>query len=188
MTIDLEALGFTQEELQEKVIDKICKSILTEYEYSPEDGDWFEDSRVAKKLKAHIKERVDVAIERIAMQHIYPNVDTLIENVTLQKTTKWGESVGDPMTFKEYLTQRANQYLVEEVDMSGNAKSKGSFSGGKSQTRITYLIDQHLGLSIQSALKSALANLEEKLTGGIQGTIKLQLEELAKTIKIVVKP
>lgn len=188
MSIDLEALGFTREELQEKVIDRICKQFLGNYSWD-EDGerDW-EDSLFAKKLQQRVKDQVDTSIDRLAQQHVLPNVDRYIENVTLQETNRWGEKRGTPMTFKEYLAQRAEHYLTEKVNHRGEAKreSDSSYFDGK-QTRITYLIDQYLSYAISSALKSALDSIDKTLTNGIQGTIRAQLEALSKNVQIVVK-
>ena len=60
--MQLEELGFTQEELQQKVIETICDRLLNTTT-ADEDGEPFiRPSTLQTKLDAVIKERIDVAV------------------------------------------------------------------------------------------------------------------------------
>lgn len=185
--ITLESLGFTQEELQERVVAKLCEQVLRSAGYD-EDGDEYSvDSKLAKTLERRVKEHVDVTINGMAEKHVLPNVSTYIENLTLQATNRWGERNGTKLTFIEYLTQRAEAYMQEEVDFQGKPKGADSYSWKGTQTRLTHMVHQHLHYSIESAMKTALQTANSAIATGIQDTVKLKLAEITKSLQTTVK-
>ena len=189
MNLDLQALGFSKEELQQRVVDQVAKSILesTEWDYDS-DSEYSVDSKLAKTIKKRVLDHVDATINEIAAKHVLPNVATYIENLTLQATNKWGEKTGAQMTFIEYLTQRAEAYLNEQVDFQGRDKaSADSYSWKGTQTRITHLVHQHLHYSIETAMKNAMQIANGAIASGLQETVKVKLGEIAKAIKVEIK-
>ena len=185
MNIDLAALGFTKEELQDRVIDQIVQSVMYG-RYSDEDGDeTFRDSRFKQELDKRVQARIDDTINALAEKHILPNVSAYIEELTLQQTNQWGEKKGAPVTFVEYLVQRAQAYMQEQVDHDGKdkASSNSSYWSGK-QTRITYLINNHLHYSIESAMKNALQVASGEIARGIHETARVKLNEIAASMKV----
>lgn len=95
-SIDLDAIGITAEELQERVVDRIAERALGDDDFSP-------GSPLKRQIDKEIQERIDLAVTEIADKHILPNVSEYIETLTLQETNKWGEKKGEPITFVEYL-------------------------------------------------------------------------------------
>jgi hypothetical protein len=188
MSIDLQAFGITNEELVNRIVDKISKDMMTSISFDEDDGEYRSKSDIAKKLDALIKQTVDEKVASLAEKHVLPNVNTYIENLTLQATNKWGEKTGQKMTFIEYLTKQAENYLVEPVNYEGKSKEEcGSYSFTKSQTRITHMIDKHLHYSIETAMKNALASANSAITEGITETVKIKLTEIVSKIKTEVK-
>jgi hypothetical protein len=187
MNIDLAALGFTKEELQDRVIDQIVQSVMYG-RYADEDGDeTFRDSRFKQQLEDRVQNRIDETINALAEKHILPNVSAYIENLTLQQTNQWGEKKGASITFVEYLIQRAQAYMQEEVNFQGKTRAEDSGYGwNKAQTRITYLINNHLHYSIETAMKSALGTATNEIAKGIHETTRIKLNEIAATMKIAV--
>jgi hypothetical protein len=189
MELSLEALGITTEELQDRVIDKIVGRILTNREWDYETEEEYEsNSDFARKLKKRVQEMIDQKINDMADKHILPNVSQYIENLTLQETNKWGEKKGESVTFIEYLANRAEEYMREEVDLDGKGKGEQasySWSGSK-QSRITYLIHRHLQYSISEAMKNALKIANASIADGIQETVKMKLAEVVNGIKLSV--
>jgi predicted metal-dependent hydrolase len=185
--ITLESLGFSQEELQERVVGRLCEQVLQSTGYD-EDGDEYSvDSKLAKTLERRVKEHVDATINAMAEKHVLPNVSTYIENLTLQTTNRWGERQGKPVTFIEYLTQRAEAYMQEEVDFQGKPKGADSYSWKGTQTRLTHMVHQHLHYSIESAMKDALQIANSAIATGIQETVKRKLAEVSAALKAEVK-
>lgn len=189
MSIDLAALGFTQEELQTRVIDQIVERVLTGV-YFDEDGDEvLRSSRFAAELNKKIQERIDTTINAIAEKHLLPNVGTYIENLVLQRTTSWGEKQGEPYSFIQYLIHRAEVYMSQDVDRNGRSAEEcrqRSDSFYKAGPRVATMVDQHLHLSIETAMKQALANANSQIAGGITSAVKSSLEEITGKLKVAV--
>lgn len=189
MALDIESLGFTKEELQERVIERICRQVLESTGYDPDSGEEYPvESTFKRAVDQRVKETINTSINELAEKYVLPNVAQYIENLTLQATNKWGEKVGEPVTFIEYLTQRAEAYMQEKVDFQGKSKDENNgYSFNGTQTRITHLVHQHLHYSIETAMKQALAIANSSIASGIQETVKLKLDELSKNLSVQVK-
>lgn len=189
MSLDLAALGFTQEELQTRVIDQIVERVLTGVYFDEEGDEVLRSSRFATELNKKIQDRIDTTITAIAEKHVLPNVSNYIENIVLQRTTSWGEKEGKPYSFVEYLIHRAEVYMSQDVDRNGRSAEEcrqRSDSFYKSGTRVSAMVDQHLYLSIETAMKQALANANSQIAGGITSAVKSSLEEITSKLKVAV--
>ena len=186
MGLSIEELGITKEELIEKVVEKISESTLSEISYDEDGNAETQVSRFHEGIKKLIKARIDTKINEIAEAHVLPKVSSLVENIVLQETTKWGEKVGEPVTFIQYLTKRAESYLQEYVDYQGKSKEEAGYGWSKSHTRITHLVNAHLHYSIKTAMETALKNVNSAIVKGIEETVKIKLEEAQKALKISV--
>ena len=183
-TFDLESIGLDPEELQERVIERIADQALTSIGIDEWGDEHDRPSSLSAKLDKRVKEHIDNAINRLAEEHVLPNVSTYIENLTIQETNKWGESKGKELTFIEYLVERAEAYLREQVDHSGKGKGEsGSYSWHGCQTRITHLVHEHLQYSISSAMKDALKVANGAIAKGISETVEIQLAKIVKGVK-----
>jgi hypothetical protein len=188
---ELESLGITKEQIIERVIEACADRIMTDCGLTDEDGNprsCQENSPLAIKLKAIVKERIDAGLAQVVDKHILPNVTQYIENVTLQETNKWGEKRGSLVTFIEYLTGRAEAYLTEKVDYQG--KSQGESQGYSwigSQTRITHMVHEDLHYSIATAMKKALEIANSAIATGIEETVRIKLQEVCKSLQVKVK-
>jgi len=188
MGLDIEALGFTQEELQERVIDRICETLLSSIAYDHDsDSEWPIESKFQNAIKKHVENKVQETINKLAEKHVLPNVAQYIENMTLTKTNQWGEKVGASKTFIEYLTDQAQEYMNEKVDFQGKTKQEqGGYSFNGTQTRLTHLVNSHLHYSIESAMKEALSIANSSIATGIQETVKVKLADISKALKVSV--
>lgn len=188
MSIDLKSLGFTQEELQERVVTRIADEVMTDRVYDPESDDEYErHSKFRNDLQARVKARIDEKVDELAKKFVLPNVSEYIETLTLQETNRWGEKTGKTMTFIEYLTARAEAYMQETVNYDGKTKAENeSYSWSGTQTRITHLVHQHLHYSIERAMKDALSIATNSIAKGIDETVKIKLAEIASTMKTTV--
>lgn len=181
--IDLAALGIKPEELQDRVIERICEKVLSGVSYD-EDGACEVDSSFKRKLDARITAHIDGAITALADKHVAPGIAALLEGLTLQQTNQWGEKRGEPVTFIQYLTKRAEAYFTEDVDYNGKPKGTDSYSWNKYSTRGAWMINQHLSHSIETTMKTALANANSQIAGGIEKAIKHELNEILTKVKV----
>lgn len=139
-----EALGISKKELQDRVVDRLCSEITDD---------------LYTKLQKQTQEYADKKVADLANKHVFPNINALIEDLTLQKTNQWGEKVGEKVTFIEYLIKQAEAYMNEPLDSQGKTREENPFQWQKKQTRIMYLINNHLHNSIESAMKNAIIAL-----------------------------
>jgi phage terminase small subunit len=184
--IDLQALGFTKEELQERVIDQIVERVLTGVYFDEEGDEGIRDSRFKQELDKRVKARIDDTINALAEKHVLPNVAQYIENLTIQQTNQWGEKTGASVTFVEYLVGRAKAYMQEEVNASGKTREEDSYGFHVKQTRITYMIHQHLHHSIETAMKDSMKLATGEIARGIHETTRHKLNEIAASLKVTV--
>lgn len=183
MELNLESLGFTKEELQQRVVDQLCRELMSNLGY--EEGEPYPiDSEFGKKLKAVVKTHIDDTIQNIAEVHIFPKISEYIENLTLQETNKWGERKGQSLTFVEYMVQRAEAYMTEKVNYEGKSKdaSYGSWTG--TQTRLSHLIHKYLHYNIENAMQTALKDANSHIVKGLEETIKIKLKEISNSLKV----
>lgn len=191
--MDLTELGFTKEEIEEKLLARmssdVLRSLRCDLDEDGEEHSYSENSPLAKKLEERIRARIDKKVEEVAEEHLLPRIIGNVESFTLQATNKWGEKKGEPLTFVEYLVKKADDYIRESVDYDGKAKGdKGSSYQWKgTQTRISHLIHNHLHYSIESAIKKTLVDANSILTEGIAEAAKIKLSEISDKLKITVK-
>lgn len=182
----LQTLGFSIEQLQQRVVDQICDTLLSR-KHEEEDGEtgFYGDSEFKRKLDTEILKRINETISALAEKNVLPNVAEYVENLTIQETNKWGEKRGESVTFIEYLTQRAQAYMQEKVNSEGKTKQEnGNYSWYEKQTRITFLIEKHLHYSIEKAMKEALSVATGEIAKGIHETSRLKLNEIAASLKV----
>ena len=178
----LQELGFTKEELEQKVIQKIADDLLLEYGYDSETGATEADhSPLARKFHEIIKKHVDRQINKMAEEYVVPRVREIIESVSLQQTNQWGEKQGTSKTFVEYLTESAQAYLMQPVDYEGKPDSGYS---NKNQTRLVHLVHKHLHYSIENAMKAAVEQVKAAIGPALQKTCELKLNEIASSLKV----
>ncbi|TPK14131.1 hypothetical protein [Mesorhizobium sp. B2-5-11] len=187
--ITLESLGLDQDKLAEKLVDRLAQNMLTSigYDEDGEDGeDWFGTSPFAKKLNTLVKARLDQVVNDLADKHVLPRVNEMVETLVLQRTNQWGEKVGNPVTFKEYLCQRAEAYMQEEVSYEGKPKGTDSFSWRAQGTRVAYMIDKHLHYSIESAMKDAFQSVNTSIAKGLEVATKQAISDVTSKLKVTV--
>lgn len=189
MNITLDSLGISKDSVEEKLIAHLAQEVLTEIQYDhDDDSEYRAKSALAKKLDTIIKQHIDTTINALAQKHVLPNVSSYIENLTLQTTNQWGEKRGQPVTFIEYLTQRAEAYMQEKVNYEGKSKDEaGAYSWSGTQTRITHMVHTHLHYSIETAMKQALLIATSGIAAGLQETVKTKLTEVSQKLRMEVK-
>jgi hypothetical protein len=187
MEISLESLGITKEDLQEKVIDRLCEQLLSETGFDEDGNPEPRESSFHRSITEKVKKHVADTISAIAEKQLLPNVTSYIESMCLQEASKWGEKVGKPVTFVEYLVARADAYIKEEVDYHGKTKAEDSYNWRKNTTRISYLINEHLHFHVEKAMVESLGIAVKSVKESLEGAVKLALEKVKVTVKTDVK-
>ena len=183
MATAITELGFTKEEIEQKVVNKIAEELMTEYVYDDEEGERPESTRLAQHFRDVVRKRLDRELERLCETYIVPNVRQIIESVTLQKTNDWGEKIGESQTFVEYLTKSAQDYLSQPVDFEGKPTTRNSYNRNE-QTRLVHLVHRHLHYSIETAMSNAVEIVKGAIQPALEETVKLKLSEIAGSMKV----
>jgi hypothetical protein len=188
MALDLNELGLTQEDLQQRVVDRLCDRLLSR-EMAGEEGDiYLGDSNLKHLLDKAIQQRIDAAMNAVADKYILPNATQRIESLMLQETNQWGEKKGQPLSFTEYLIKRADAYMQEKVNYEGKSKDEANgYSWDGKQTRLTYIMHRHIQHHIGIAMKEMLGGGLEQLGKALEQTCQLQMRDLTHKVMESIK-
>lgn len=186
MEFTCEQIGITQEELQERVVDGLVERILG---HPVEADEGYVHTTVMNEAQARVVAAINAKVDAIAAAHILPRVEAMIEGLVLQQTNQWGEKKGEPVTFVEYLIERAEQFIKAPVDFEGKAKDDKGYCGSwkPSTSRIAFMIERHLQYSIETALDTVLKDANSKLAEGIEQAVKIKLNEISLALKPSIK-
>lgn len=181
----LEMFGFTREELQDRVVEQIAEQVMRGVSLDEDGNEYQRDSSFSNRLKTKIQERINTTIQALGEKHVLPNVTAYIEKLTLEETTKWGEKKGNPVTFIEYLANRADAYMRDLVDYEGQSKDekRDSYGWSGKQTRVTYIIHKHIQYSINTAMEKAVKSVDDQIAQGIAKTVEIELANILAKLK-----
>src|SRR3990170_2820035 len=94
----LENIGLTQDEIQKRVVNAITAQCMTAVfrGYGPDGEPCDEESpnALAKLIHIRIQKLVDAKLDSLFAKYILPAINTYVDNLCLQETTKWGQKKG----------------------------------------------------------------------------------------------
>jgi hypothetical protein len=180
--------GMSKEELATRVVEHVAAQLLVRDAYD-EDGEpcGTQSTQFERALQQRIKDHLDAEVGRQAEKHVLPKVTDMVERLVLQKTNQWGEKTGKPVTFIEYLVERAEHYLTEKVNHNGKTREEDSYSWRENTSRISYLVHKHLQYSIKIAMEEAVSEANKSITGGLEKAVKISLQQVIDKLKVQVK-
>lgn len=186
MSINLEDLGISKEDLAERVVESIAERYVNDTSFD-EDGNpgYTKPTKLAERLKALVAERIDAGLKKVIDEHILVDAEGYLKTMMLQETNQWGEKKSGPYTLIEWLQKRAVTYLTEQVDSSGRDKASVGYNWAPSQTRLTHIIHQYFHYHIQGTLEAVVQDANKQIAGGIQGAVEASLNDILTKIKIV---
>ncbi len=187
-TATLEALGFTKDEIAERIIDRAVQQLLHAEDYDEDGHSYGVPSSFASAIDKVIRDKLDEAVIKAGDEVIAPKIASLIDDHVMVRTNEWGEKKGEPVSFTEYLVQRAEAYMAEEVNYDGKAKGQSdSYSFRKFGTRVAYMIDKHLAFHIEQAMAAAVQNAHSTIASSLNDAVKIAISNLQVHLKTEVK-
>lgn len=187
-TATLEALGFTKDEIAERIIDRAVQQLLKAEDYDEDGHSYGVPSTFATAIDKAIRQKLDEAVVKAGDEVIAPKIAELIDGHVMVRTNEWGEKKGEPVSFTEYLVQRADAYMVEEVSFDGKSKAQSdSYSFRKFGTRVAYMIDKHLAFHIERAMAAAVGNAHSTIAASLNDAVKIAIGNLQVHVKTEVK-
>lgn len=109
----LAQIGLTQEELQDRVVNRIVGIVMYSHSADDEGREHVLESRFRQQIQDHATAAIDKAVTAIGDKFIVPAMKEFVETFTIQETNKWGDKIGQKLTFTEYLVKRAEEYSQE---------------------------------------------------------------------------
>lgn len=185
--ITLDSLGISNEELLERVVDKIVDNVMHTGS-SDDEGSWYgRESELSKRLKQILTERIDVAIRAALETHVLPKAEQMISAMVIQQTNSYGEPKGEPVTLTEHAVKKADEYLMMQVDYEGrDTKKPGEYGYDPKQTRLCHLVDKHIHKDIAEAVTASMKECTGVVARALHETMRIKLNEAAAALKVQV--
>ena len=176
---ELESLGLTKEDVLASLTEKLCSSFI-----DPEGRGMDLEGKINESIKKHI----DTVLAKAIDEQVKPMIAGMTENLVLQKTTAWGEKKGAPVSFIEYLIERADSYMRDRVNYKGESKTEQSYGTFEAKTtRIGHMIHEHLYYSIERAMKQALSTADASVRKSLEEAVKISLSNIIVKVKTDIK-
>lgn len=183
--LTLEQLGFTQEELQTRVVDQLCDRLM----HGPIcDDDGRASSGIEAKMNAKIREMVDEKLNTLMAATIGPSLAAHIEKIVITPTNAYGEKKGAPQTLVEYMTEQARLYLHETVNDKGEGKGRDTYGWSASTSRACWLANKELRQSIVDAMNATLAGTNATIASAIAEAVKMSVENIKTQFQVNLPP
>lgn len=179
MDISLKDLGLSEAQLKSAVIERMVDRIF--------DNEDICEGNFKADVNIRVKEKLDEAINNIALQNVMPNFDRLIGEFQIQETNQFGDKKGEPITFTEYLTARAIDYMKEPVNYQGKTQKEDSYSWRKHSERMAWMVNKHVDLHIKRALEEAFKHADGILKDGLSKAFDAELKKFAQTFTLQAK-
>lgn len=187
--VTLENLGISNEDLLEKLTDKLCENLLTRYSYDDDMQGYPVSTEFKRLMDKKIQELVDAKLQTIAEEHVMPGMIEKIDSMIVRQTNEYGEDVEEPVSLVQYLVKKAENYMYQEVDSNGKPTgSQRHWERNKPQnTLLAYQIDQYLHVYIRQAMETVIGAGNKTLVKALSEACKIQLENTAKKLKVSVE-
>lgn len=187
--MDLTALGISPDELRAQIVDKAAEKLLADYAEANgivDDEDIF--SIFDKRMRSAIEGKMTEIVNRTARDVVEPRLVAMIESMTFPETNRYGEAQKPPKTWREKLIEMAEGWLGETVNYDGKTQKQESFGHFRAHsTRVAFMVERHLQYAIDSAIKTALADVNSKIAGGIAGAVRISLQETLAGLRVETK-
>ena len=182
--IDLASLGLTVDQLRDLVVERIANQVMSGVAIDEDGEQYVETSQFARKLNAKVREHIDAQMQAMAEKHLLPNVSEFVDKLVLKETNEWGQDKGKTWTIVEYLAEKCDKYMTEQVDWHGKDKAKAGHNFVGKCARLEWMVHEHLHHHIELAVKGWLADANKVLGKSIQETVKVKLAEVSAKLKV----
>lgn len=170
-----ETLGVTKEQLLNLVVNNITNEVISESNITHE--------KIIDQLQIMAIQRVDESLLKICEDYVFPFVEDMVKQITIERTNSFGELKGEPMTLTEYMVEITSNYIFESIDSAGRPKSHREYRHDvKNATRLEYIIDKYQATMIENSIKDALKDMGPILSTRLSQSVKESLEKLINSI------
>lgn len=185
----LEALGISPEELGNRIVEQCVDALLNSTGFNPETE---EETRYESKFKREIEKRIQDAVDEkiaaLAAEHLIPRVGEMIEKADMRQTNRYGEPTSPPMTFKEYIAQRAEAYMSEDVNYHGKSKAEDGdgYNWRKEGPRLTVLMRGYIRETLETHAKAAVTDVNKVIASNLEKAARDAITSASAALKVTV--
>ena len=184
----LEALGISPEDLGNRIVDQCVEALLNSTGFNPDtEEETRYESRFKREIEARIQKAVDEKIATLAAVHLIPKVGEMIEMADMRKTNAYGEAKTPPMTFKEYIAHRSEEYMSEAVNIRGLSKAEdNNYQWQAAGPRLTILMRIYIRETLEKHAKAAITDVNKVIAKNIETAARDAITAAASALKVAV--
>ena len=184
----LEALGISPEDLGNRIVDQCVEALLNSTGFNPDtEEETRYESRFKREIEARIQKAVDEKIATLAAVHLIPKVGEMIEMADMRKTNAYGEAKTPPMTFKEYIAHRAEEYMSEAVNIRGLSNAEdNNYQWQAAGPRLTILMRIYIRETLEKHAKAAITDVNKVIAKNIETAARDAINAAASSLKVAV--
>ena len=179
-----------EETLADRIVEQAVDSLLRSTGYNPDSDEEVEyESKFKREIEKRVQAAVDQKIAALAAEHVVPRVGEMIEQADMRQTNRYGEPKSPPMTFKEYIAHRAEAYMAEEVNYSGQSKAESgdSYNWRAHGPRLMTLMQIYIRDTLEKAAKAAVTDVNKVIAKNIEDAAKKAIAAAATSVSVAVK-
>ncbi len=181
MSVTLEQLGLSVDGVRDVIVNKVSEELFEQL--SRENGEDLE-SRILEIVRKRTVTLMAERIDKVIGEAIEPRINDIVDNLVFQETNNWGEPKKPAMSLREKALHLAEQWMSEPVNYNGETKKNDSYNWRKDSTRIIHMVEKRIQFTIEEAVKSAVADLNSKVAGGIADAVKHTMTEMLNKTKV----
>lgn len=185
----LEALGISPEDLGNRIVEQCVEALLNSTGFNPDtEEETRYESRFKREIEARIQKAVDEKIAALAAVHLIPRVGEMIEKADMRKTNTYGEPKSPPMSFKEYIAHRAEEYMSENVNYHGKSKAEenNDYNWRSEGPRLTVLMRNYIRETLEKHAKAAVTDVNKVIAKNIETAARDAITAAAAALKVSV--
>lgn len=190
--LDLSSIGITEEEIQNRVVASLVEGLMNKSYYDYEEGQEIQAySEFGKRLNAALKSAIDAKFDALVESQIQPLIAAKVDALVIQQTNQWGEKKKEPVTFLEYLVDRADKFMVEPVDSKGRTReecerARDSFYQSGTNNRLAAAVDKAIGAHLQNCVNAVVKEAQSKVQTSLSEVLQTALSEAQKNLKVTI--
>lgn len=171
----LQAIGLNQEELADRVVDNLVDR-------------FYDDRDFNKCLHDKVISTLNSKIDAIANTIIAPMIENMLSNIVIQETNQFGEKKYEsvPVSFIEYITARADEYLSEPVDNCGRSKEecaeKRESWDPSRKTRLQHIVNGRIRGDIAEVSQKFIKGLTPALHEGVKSITTQMINNFSESV------
>lgn len=160
-------MNIEQSKIEQAVINQAAASIVEHFECETEIVKVVEE-KIQKLVIQKVNEQLDAIIQK------------LIEDISMPTTNFFGEIKKAPITLREFIDGRINDYLRQQVDRDGKVTDS---TWSTKEPRIHWLVTQAMGQQVKVSVENAAVAIKQEISTVISTQVKDSIDEMIGRLK-----